>query len=132
MNETNVDEKVTSDDIVKKLSHGILVAFFSAVLLCCGLYGYVIYLHNGHIVEGQNRIIRIYDRQMKKMESTNPSVNIREKQREDEMKAFHQEVKNHTNRLKRYLIMQLCIQLSFEKYHIHVSHPHLQPEHFLG
>lgn len=93
MNETNVDEKVTSDDIVKKLSHGILVAFFSAVLLCCGLYGYVIYLHNGHIVEGQNRIIRIYDRQMKKMESTNPSVNIREKQREDEMKAFHQEVK---------------------------------------
>ncbi|MBO5580141.1 MAG: hypothetical protein J5952_09325 [Prevotella sp.] len=93
MNETNVDEKVTSDDIVKKLSHSILVAFFSAVLLCCGLYGYVIYLHNGHIVEGQNRIISIYDRQMKKMESTNPSMSIREKQREDEMRAFHQEVK---------------------------------------
>lgn len=87
------EDKTQYEDIVKKLSHGILVAFFSAVLLCCGLYGYVIYLHNGHIVEGQNRIISIYDRQMKKMESTNPSMSIREKQREDEMRAFHQEVK---------------------------------------
>lgn len=88
------EDKTQNEDIVKKLSHNILVAFFSAVLICCGLYGYVIYLHNGHIVEGQNRIIHIYDRQMKKMESTKPSLNKIDSQREKEMSAFHEEVKS--------------------------------------
>lgn len=93
MNET-VDYKPLYEDILKKLSHNILVAFFSAALLCCGLYGFVIYLHNGHIVEGQNRIIRIYNSQMNKMEPSKLSMNMRDSQREKEMSAFHEEVKS--------------------------------------
>ena len=93
MNKTT-DNKPLYEDILKKLSHNILVAFFSAALLCCGLYGFVIYLHNGHIVEGQNRIIRIYNSQMNKMESAKLSLNIRDSQREKEMSAFHEEVKS--------------------------------------
>lgn len=93
MNKTT-DNKPLYEDILKKLSHNILVAFFSAALLCCGLYGFVIYLHNGHIVEGQNRIIRIYNSQMNKMESAKLSLNIRDSQREKEMQAFHEEVKS--------------------------------------
>ena len=78
----------------KKTSHGILVAFFSALLLCCGLYGLAIYLHNDHIVEGQNRIIKTYIQQVKESESTKMPMSMRESQRENEMKAFHQEVKS--------------------------------------
>ena len=78
----------------KKTSHGILVAFFCALLLCCGLYGFAIYLHNDHIVEGQNRIIKTYIQQVKESESTKMPMSMRESQRENEMKAFHQEVKS--------------------------------------
>ena len=68
--------------------------FFSAFLICCGLYGYAIYLHNGHIVEGQNRIIKTYSQQVERIESRRNSINIRDNLREKEMEAFHQEAKS--------------------------------------
>lgn len=85
-------QKATNKQFVS--SHNILVAFFSALMICCVLYGYVIYRHNGHIVEGQNRIIRIYEQQLDKLESERIPVNMREAQREKEMEAFHLEVKS--------------------------------------
>lgn len=93
MSETT-ENKSSNEKDMKKTSHCILVAFLSVILLCCVLYGFTIYLHNGHIIEGQNRIIRIYARQIEKMESTKTSMSMREIQRDNEMKAFHQEVKS--------------------------------------
>lgn len=93
MSET-AGNKSSNEKDVKKTSHCGLVAYLSALLLCCGLYGFAIYLHNGHIIEGQNRIIRTYARQMEKMESTKAPMSMREIQRENELKAFHQEVKS--------------------------------------
>ena len=78
----------------QKPSHGILTSFLIAFLLCSVLYGGAIYLHNGHIVEGQNRIIRTYARQVEKMESEKISMNMRDGQREKEISSFHQEVKS--------------------------------------
>lgn len=83
-----------NEGVNNQSSHNILVTFFSALLICCGLYGYAIYLHNGHIVEGQNRIIRTYSQQLERIESRRNSINIRDNQREKEMEAFHQEVKS--------------------------------------
>ena len=74
--------------------HGNIVAFLSALLICCGFYILAIYLHNGHIIEGQNRIIRTYVHQVEKLETRKVSANIRESQREKEMEVFHQEVKS--------------------------------------
>lgn len=74
--------------------HGNIVAFLSALLICCGFYILAIYLHNGHIIEGQNRIIRTYVHQVEKLETRKVSANIRDSQREKEMEAFHQEVKS--------------------------------------
>lgn len=88
------DNQQVANDKQQASSHNILVAFFSALMICCGLYGYAIYLHNGHIVEGQNRIINIYVQQVDKLESKKMPVNIWDGQREKEMEAFHQEVKS--------------------------------------
>ena len=78
----------------KKSSHGILISFLSVLLVCCALYCFAIYLHNNHIVEGQNRIIRTYALQVEKMESEKLPMNMRDSQREKEISAFHQEVKS--------------------------------------
>lgn len=77
----------------QKSSHEILTSFFCALVICCVLYGGAIFLHNGHIVEGQNRIIRTYNRQMKQMEAEKMTMNMRDSQREKEFSTFHQEVK---------------------------------------
>ena len=88
------EKTIPADNNKGKASHNILVAFLSALLLCCGLYGMAIYLHNDHIVEGQNRIIRIYTHQIEKMELAKTPLNMRDSQREKEMQAFHEEVKS--------------------------------------
>lgn len=93
MSET-AGNKSSNEKDVKKTSHCVLVAFLSALFLCCGLYGFAIYLHNGHIIEGQNRIIRTYAHQMEKIESSKTPMNMREIRRDNEVKAFHQEVKS--------------------------------------
>lgn len=86
--------KKSSEDTKGKASHNILVSFMSALLLCCGLYGIAIYMHNDHIVEGQNRIIRIYTNQIEKMETAKAPQNIRDSLREKELQTFHEEVKS--------------------------------------
>lgn len=83
-----------ANDNKGKASHNILFAFMSALLLCCGLYGFAIYLHNNHIVEGQNRIIKIYSCQVEKIESAKIPQSIRDSQREKELHTFHEEVKS--------------------------------------
>lgn len=91
----NANIKQNNEGQNKSSSHNnILVAFLSALLICCGLYGFVIYLHNGHVVEGQNRIIRTYTQQVERLEARKNPVNKRDNQREKEMEAFHQEVKS--------------------------------------
>lgn len=89
----SANKKPDNEEQNKSSSHNVLVTFFCALLICCGLYGFVIYLHNDHIVEGQNRIIRTYSQQIKILETRNNPVNIRDSQREKELEAFHQEVK---------------------------------------
>ena len=88
------NEEQNNVGVDKKSSHNILAAFFSALLICCSFYGYAIYLHNGHIVEGQNRIIRTYEQQVVQLESRENTLHIWDSQREKEMEAFHQEVKS--------------------------------------
>lgn len=75
----------------QKSNYGVLISFVCVVIVCCGLYGFAMYIHNNHIVEGQNRIIKTYTQQLEKIENSRPTSFFNDNQRE--ISSFHQEVK---------------------------------------
>ena len=74
--------------------HYNINTFIAVAFICCGIYVFCLHLHDGHIKDGQDRIIRIYDQQLKKYESSHISGAKRAELREKELEKFHQEIKS--------------------------------------
>lgn len=87
-----MSDNTNLEDLNKWKSHyGVLISFFCVIILCCGFYGFAMYIHNNHIIEGQNRIIRTYTQQLAKIDSSKPTSIFNDNQKE--ISSFHQEVK---------------------------------------
>ena len=74
-------------------SHNGLLSFLIAVIVCCGFWAVTLYLHDGHIANGQQKIINTYVQQMKRYEADNNVHGAKGWKEGKELEKFHQEVK---------------------------------------
>lgn len=74
-------------------SHNGLLSFLIAVIICCGFWAVTLYLHDGHIANGQQKIINTYVQQMKRYEADNNVHGAKGWKEGKELEKFHQEVK---------------------------------------
>lgn len=94
--EENLENKmyeIKENNQKRRTSHNGLLSFLTAVILCCIFWGVTLYLHDGHIANGQQKIINTYVRQMKRFEAENNVHGAKEWKDEKELEKFHQEVK---------------------------------------
>ena len=74
-----------------------VICFFAAIVICCGIYGYAVYLQNQKLSEGQQKIILTFEKHIAKPNDAcfnSFSVNFKQKQEQEEREKAYEEIKS--------------------------------------